>query len=299
MSALARFEHYLHEARRLMRREIAVRTAAGVAVVACVATVASVAWLLSRGFPESQVVWFRVVLIAAVVGTGLALFLPGWQRLRKNDGARELEKRLPAQGGRIDTLLDTLRRQRAGEPVSPLTELLALDAERVADSEPLSVALPALRRRVPAALAALAIGLLLALATVAPTEWAMGARHLWAGQKLPPQALAAARSLEVSPGTAKVRRNQDVAVSAQVKGVRAGEASLHVRYAGGEWETAAMKSTTDGKFDLTLFALREGAEYYVSAGGVESDRYTLTLVDLPKITQLTLRYDYPSWTGLP
>lgn len=298
MSALARFERYLDEARALLRREALARAGAGVVVVAAIVTVLAVGWLLSRGFPPGQVVALRVLLLVLVLATAAALLLPAWLRLRRDQGARELERRLPGQDGRIETIIDTLRRQRAGEPTSPLSELLAADAERIAAVRPLDETLPARLRVIPLAIAAFALLGLIGVVAFGPQGFGAGARHLWLGQSLPPPALAAARSLQVKPGNATVRRNQDLKVSAQIKGIRAGEAKLFLRYAEGEWEEAPMRSTTDGQFDLTLFALREPAEYYVSAGGITSDHYKLALVDLPKITALKLRYDYPSWTGL-
>jgi hypothetical protein len=298
MSALARFERYLDEARALLRREALARTGAGVAAVAAVVTVLGVGWLLSRGFPPGQVVALRVLLVVLVLATAAALLLPAWLRLRRDQGARELERRLPGQDGRIETIIDTLRRQRAGEPTSPLSELLAADAERIATVRPLEEVLPVRLRAIPLAIAAFALLGLIGVMAFGPQGFGAGARHLWLGQTLPAPALAAARSLQVKPGNATVRRNQDLTVSAQIKGIRAGEAKLFLRYAEGEWEEAPMRSTTDGQFDLTLFALREPAEYYVAAGGITSDHYKLALVDLPKITALKLRYDYPSWTGL-
>lgn len=299
MSALERFERYLDEARSLLRREALARAGAGVAISAALVTLLAVGWLLGRGFPSQQVVLARLLLVVLVVATGAALFLPTWHRLRRDGGARELERRLPGQDGRIDTLLDARRRARAGEPASVLTEFLAQDAERIAARRPLEQVLPATRRLIPASIAITALLALVGLALFGPATWRAGTRHLWLGQSLPAPALAGARSLAVSPGNATVRRNQDLTVRAEIRGLRAGEAKLHVRYGDGEWEAAPMRSTTDGRFDLTLYALREPAEYYVAAGGLTSEHFQLALVDLPKVTALKLRYDYPHWTGLP
>ncbi len=217
MSALERFERYLDEARSLLRREALARAGAGVAIIAALVTVLAVGWLVSRGFPSQQVVLARVLLIVLVVATGAALFVPTWHRLRRDEGARELERRLPGQDGRIDTILDAQRRVRAGEPASVLTEFLAHDAERIAAQRPLDETLPATRRLIPAGIAAAALLGLVGLALFGPATWRAGTRHLWLGQSLPAPALAAARSLQVSPGNATVRRNQDLTVKAEIK----------------------------------------------------------------------------------
>jgi hypothetical protein len=51
-------------------------------------------------------------------------------------------------------------------------------------------------------------------------------------------------------------------------------------------------------FDFTFFAVREPLRYYVSAAGIRSQEYSVSVVDLPEVRQITLAYEYPEWTSL-
>ena len=108
----------------------------------------------------------------------------------------------------------------------------------------------------------------------------------------------ALRRIDVKPGDSRVRRNNDLSVQASPVGFAASEAQLHVRFGEGEWETVPMR-VADGRLDYTLYAVREAARYYVTAGGVRSAEHSIQVVDLPQIAGLRLTYIYPSWTGLP
>ena len=68
---------------------------------------------------------------------------------------------------------------------------------------------------------------------------------------------------------------------------------------GGEWETVPMDAGKDGGYEFTLFAVRDAARYYVTAGRLKSAEHRIEVVDLPTIEKLRLTYDYPGWTGLP
>jgi hypothetical protein len=128
---------------------------------------------------------------------------------------------------------------------------------------------------------------------------AEGARQLWAG-KLPPAAViaAAAGGVAVQPGNTVMRRNQDLPISAQVLG-NAGNVQLHVRFENSdEWEVAPMDRDPSGSYAFTLYAVRDGAHYYVTAGRFKSAEHQIQVVDLPSIEKLQLTYDYPNWTGL-
>src|SRR5690606_13251163 len=66
---------------------------------------------------------------------------------------------------------------------------------------------------------------------------------------------------------------------------------------GGEWEVSPMERGATG-YDFTIYALREAASYYVTAGRLKSAEHRIDVVDLPGIESFKVTYDYPGWTGL-
>ncbi len=96
-----------------------------------------------------------------------------------------------------------------------------------------------------------------------------------------------------------MRRNQDLPIAAVVAG-SAGKVEVHMQFAGtGAWEVAPMEPDGKGGHGYTLYAVREAARYYVTAGRLRSKEFGIRVVDLPQIESLHLTYNYPGWTGLP
>ncbi len=298
MNPLAQLDQYLDAIRTRLRRMHFARGALLLALallaVTLLAALLPLGWTLAPGV----VLALRIGLALAAIGTGMFVW---WQLrpLRAADGAAALEATLPEQGGRVDTYLQERRRAEDGA-ASPLLGLLAEDARRVADENPVARALPTKRWALPAGAAAVLIAALAGIVFMGAGRWGESARQLWLGEV--PQTLrvaAAAGGIAVKPGDISIRRNQDLPISAQVAG-SAGAVQVHVRFGeDGEWEAAPMESDGNGGFRFTLFAVREPTQYYVSAGRLKSAEHHIKVVDLPRIESLRLTYNYPKWTGLP
>jgi hypothetical protein len=67
--------------------------------------------------------------------------------------------------------------------------------------------------------------------------------------------------------------------------------------AGGEERTVPMARTGEG-FEYTFESVDRSFSYRVSAGRATSDAYDVTALFPPRVRQIDLRYDYPSFTGL-
>src|SRR5690606_8218356 len=133
--------------------------------------------------------------------------------LRRDGGARELERALPAQGGRVTTYLQECAKEGKA---SVLLDLLAEDAQRVAEQEELARSIPARKLLIPGAVAAACV---LALAGAFLVDGLLGeaAKRVWLGKMTEATAIAAAAGgIAVQPGDTTVRRNQDLGISALV-----------------------------------------------------------------------------------
>jgi hypothetical protein len=297
LSAGRRLEQYLSEVRRRLQAVVVARASAVVALTALLVTVGAVFVLRNPGFPPGQVMVARIALVVALVVAAVAMLWRPLNALRVRNQSRTFEKYLPAQSGRIETYLEQARRRDQGEE-TPLIELLAEDALALADQEPVDKVVPPARLWVPAAAAIAGFVVLAALLTVGRGEWGFGTRNLWFGTPIPREQLAL-RQIAVTPGDATVRRNQDVPIRAALSGFKAERAEVFVRFGNSkEWERAPMKAGEDGKFDFTLYALREPLSYYVAANGTKSAEHHIDVVDAPRIERMRLTYHYPSWTGL-
>jgi hypothetical protein len=297
LNARERLEQYLLEVRHRLRTVAFARAAAVVAITALALTLLAV-WLLSdSGFAGQPVLIARVGLILALVAAGVAMLWRPLVALHPRRQARVLERHLPAQQGRVETYLELARRREQGLD-APLIDLLAEDALTVAAQSPAEEVVPPKRSLVPAAIGAAAVAALVLMLLAGPAFWGFGSRHLWFGAELPKETVIA-RNIAVSPGNITVRKNQDVAIGASVSGFEPAEALVHVRFGNSDkWERAPMKAGENGKFEFTVFALREPLSYYVSSGNTRSAEHRIAIVDLPRIEKMRLTFTYPEWTGL-
>jgi hypothetical protein len=227
MSPRERLEHYLDALRARIRALIYARAAAAGALGVIVLT-ATWVWMLNRdGFPSPLAATGRVLILAMLVAVAVALIWLPLRNLNRKDGADEIERRLPAQNGRIQTYLDM--RRRAAEGIdSPLVDLLAGDAATLAETTPVREVIPNPRIWTGSGIAAGAVALLLFVLVAGPAYWGYGARHLLLGMSLPRDAVPL-RRVVVTPGDATVRRNSDLAIRAAIEGFRPDAASVFVR----------------------------------------------------------------------
>lgn len=300
MTARERLETYLDALRRRLRTHIYVRAGAIAAAGMLVITVGAV-WLLQREqFSPAIVLSGRVALGLLLLLVGVVLLWLPLRWLNRDQGAQVFEQQLPDEDGRIQTYLDSRRREAQGA-ASPLIDLLAADAANIAARTEIDDLVPAHRIGVAAAIAVVALTGLALLLSLGPAHWGFGSRHLLFGMELPREAVPV-RRIVVTPGDATVRRNSDLAIRATVEGFTPKQAQVYVRFAGQQqWERAPMRAATpeqEARFEFRLYAVRGPLQYYVDAGGTMSEQHDVAVVDLPRIERVRLTYAYPEWTGL-
>lgn len=301
MSSSTRLEDYLSELRRRLRTLIYARTA-GVAFGGALAlTALFVWWLNASGYEAAIAIAGRVALVLLVVASVGALLWWPIRKLGAHDGAREFERRLPEQHGRIETYLD-IRRREAEVGASPLTDLLAEDAASIAEKTPVDAVVPRQHVLIPGAIGAIALFALVVLVAMGPGYWGFGTRYLLFGAELPRDAVPV-RRITVAPGDAVVRRNSDLMIRATPDGFDPESATVYVRFDDEtQWQRAPMQSMTDKEhrrvFEFKLYALRGPLHYYVAAENTKSSEHGVAVADLPRIDKVRLTYSYPSWTGL-
>ena len=294
MTAQSQLEAYLGEFRQRLKTLIVARGTAVLGVTALALTLVAVYVGTRRAFDPDVIIGARTVLVLALAAVVAGLLVLPLRGLRRSRGVRDIERRAPTFDGRIETY-DGMAHSEAR--TSPFLGLLAEDSLKVAVNAPAAVKVPSREISIPAVVAVLAAGVLLWFAAFGPDNWRYGVRHLWAGwlidNTLPPQRIA------VEPGDGAVRRGGDLAIEGMAEGFDPATMEVYARFEGAtDWQSATMRRAGADAFDFTFFAVREPLRYYVSAAGVRSQEYNVTVVDLPEVRQITLTYEYPEWTSL-
>jgi hypothetical protein len=298
MTARERLDSFLERLRQRLRLHIYVRAAA-VAAAGVLALTAATVWLLERrGFEPTIAAIGRVLLLFALATVAVLLLWLPLRAFKRAGGARIFETKLPTQRGRIETYLDSKRREEQGQQ-SPLIELLAEDAGTLAEQTPIEQVVPTRRISIATAIAVGAALTLAVLLIAGPGYWGYGTRHLLLGAEIPRDAVPS-RRITVMPGDATVRRNSDLAIRAAIEGFDPDNAEVFVRFADQEeWERAPMRPASErGQWEFKLFALRGPLQYYVAAEGLKSGQHNVGVIDLPRVEKVRLTYNYPEWTGL-
>lgn len=292
MSARQRFFAWLEAIERRLRWRALALGAAGTAAALLAVTLAA-AWLGIRFAFEPWVL--LAGRFALVVAAGAALaggVLAPLLRINRRRAAQLAEQKVAGLDERAATL--------AGPAAdSPLAELVAEEALRIAEAAPPRrlVGDAAIAGASVAATAAAAV--LVWLAAAAPGSLGYGARLLWAGA--PPSGQRALFELTVKPGNAKVRRGGDQLIEAVAAGLDMPDMRIRLRRAGSaQWESLPMEPAPSGAGHVFLLAGVTGdVEYQVDAGRMRSPVYRLSVIDLPRIEKIRVRYRYPAWLGLP
>ncbi len=251
------------------------------------------AWLgYSYGYDSTLTLTLRILLMLCLaLGIWLLVWRPS-RSLKHKGGVELIEQRLPAMNGRLRTLEETASR----DPNHPLLPLLTRDAEGYAlQSDPASLVSQRWLHGLRTITAFLLIGLVW-MAFFAPGNWSYGTWHYLAGWATP-GALPPLHLL-VEPGDGRVRRGAGFDVLAQTQGFAPNEVSLYAQYDGEDWQQVSMQRQGSGQFSFRFYGVHQPLTYYVSAAGINSQRFRVEVADLPAIERISLRYQYPEWTHM-
>ena len=107
-------------------------------------------------------------------------------------------------------------------------------------------------------------------------------------------------SIEVKPGSTKVPKGADQAITARLVGFSASDAAVMMRTdPKAAFERLPLVAAADpATFEGVLFHLEKSTEYLVESNGVRSPIFSLSVVNLPTVSQLDLEYRFPAYTGL-
>ncbi len=112
--------------------------------------------------------------------------------------------------------------------------------------------------------------------------------------------------LTVEPGNARILRGRSLAINLEVTGKAADKARLIYTKGDPTAEAEPQRQEIDmvqiegekRRFGYEIFNINTDMEYYATANEAESERYTVKVFDMPKLTAIEIAYTYPEYTQL-
>lgn len=104
----------------------------------------------------------------------------------------------------------------------------------------------------------------------------------------------------ILPGNAEVVRGQNVPVVIRTEGKPVQSIALHTRQQGQlDFEKLNLTRAPDGSFKSEMANMKLSTEYFASAEDIESNRYTIKVLDRPLIRSLQVGVTSPAYTRIP
>lgn len=251
----------------------------------------------------------RIVLLIGIIGAaGYLLYRYLLQPLRAKLTALDVALNVERQHRNLeDRLVSALQfgDTETDDPIeSHLLQRLVTDAvERTKDIDfKATVEKGKKRKHVGIAVAVLAGCALIAL--IFPAELNISLNRLVSPWKKTEPVFTT--NLTVEPGNARILRGRSLAINIEVTGKAANKARLIYTKQNSGTDTEPQPREIDmvrtvgekRKFGYEIFNINENMEYYVTAAGVESERYTVEVFDMPKVAAIEVAYTYPEYTKL-
>ena len=297
------------EARRVWKRSI---FWAGFAIV--------LTGLIALFMGEAIVDWLmplpgfvRIALLIGGIGAiGYLLYRYLIQPLRASltlrDVALNVERNHPDLEDRLVSAVQFGNRESTDPIEAHMLQRLLEDAtERVKDVD-FKATIDHSRTRKRVGIAALVVVACCVLALIFPTEIHTSLRRVLVPWEKTDPVLTT--KLTVEPGNARILRGKSLPIEVTVTGKSADKVVLtYENTQAQETTTPEDKSTQqqinmlqnpDDKrgFAYEIFNIDADIEYYVVANETTSERYTVEVFEMPKVTGISVAYTYPDYTGL-
>lgn len=248
------------------------------------------------GFKPAAVWLIRLAAGGAVVFVALHfLYLPLRRRITDVQIAQFVEEHFPQLQDRLITAVEFGR--GPGVP-SGMLDLLIRDALEKTNRLDLSVFTGRGRLAAYGVLGLAAFLALFALMTWGPEFFHFGFDRLY--RPWTEAAGDSGRAITVTPGDLDIARGADQQIKAQLVGFDGRDVQLFVLPGSAAgWTPLLMEPESRGSgFLYLLVEIQSSLRYYVEAQGVRSPTHTLTVTDNARVEKITLRYTFPTYTGM-
>ena len=292
-------------ARRVWKRTL-FWTGCAIALVGLIAILAGAA-IVDLLMPLPSIV--RIALLIGIIGVvGYLLYRyliqPLRMKLTPHDVALNVERKHQDLEDRLVSALQFGEVETEDPIQSHLLQRLVTDAVDRTEGIDFRSTVDKSKKRKHVGIAVAALAVCTFIGLIFPTELDISLNRLlspW--EKTEP---VFTTKLTVEPGNARILRGRSLAINLEVTGKAADKARLVYTKGDPAIETEPQRQEIDmvriegekRKFGYELFNINENMEYYVTANGTESERYTVEVFDMPKVTAIEIAYTYPEYTKL-
>ena len=293
------------EAHRVWKRTL-FWTGCGIAIVGLISILAGAAIVdLLMPLPGSV----RIVLLIGIIGAvGYLLYRyliqPLRVKLTPHDVALNVERKHRDLEDRLVSALQFGEAETEDPIKSHLLQRLVTDAVERTDGIDFKATIDKSKKRKHIGIAVAVLAGCALIALIFPTELNISINRLlspW--EKTEP---VFTTKLTVEPGNARILRGRSLAINLEVTGKAADKARLIYKKGDSAADTESQHQEIDmmqiegekRRFGYEIFNINENMEYYVTASGIESERYTVEVFDMPKLTAVEVTYTYPEYTQL-
>lgn len=298
---LNKLESMVRRVRRLLLlRGLFATLAVGLACLLAIMAIDATITLFST---TSRWVLSLAGLAITTVAAWWFLVRPLSRRFTLTHMARILEIRHPELQERISTAVELLSSEDP-ESIKGSEELIAAVVDSAVDDvetvDPRTEFKPARANKFIVAALVMAGIIALTLVIWPKQSWTLLARALAPFLDI---GNAYADSLVIDPGDVRVAKGDPVTIEMSVKHKRLKRAEIRRLLADGTESVERMTligEEADGtkRFSLTFPSVEEDFDYRVRAGAALSRYFDVDAVTPPTVEQLSIRYDYPDYTGL-
>jgi len=255
-------------------------------------------------------VW-RILILGIIGGLLVLILLHGiWRVVSKYSRlaqvAREIDRHFPHFKNRLEAALEFVRNpQKRAYYSAELLEAAVCQASGLVKDRPtvrslVYRALNAERKRawIQEYTASALLMVLLAFSIANPFE----VYQVFQNYRHPVELLRkeSAFRIFVYPGNTTILRGDSIQIKAIGTIHRSEDMIINFWQAGRGKETRAMTYRQDQfEYNHTFRMVEDDLSYYLQQGKVLTDTFRIEVTNNPFITELTLRYDYPSYTGFP
>ncbi len=211
-------------------------------------------------------------------------------RPRLTELALKVDRRFPSLGNLLISSLQLWRKREENKEgySATLIEKVVVEAARLSRGLDFDRVVDRKKVRNSGRFSAVVVVFMLCWASFSPSSLS---RSLWRLTQPGYQYLNTV--LKVKPGDVRVLKGEDIEIVTRAYGMVPRSLSLHI----GDQKLTLPRGEED-LFSHTVRRAERGFSYWVEGRGVRSREYQVQVVEPPMITAVSLKYIYPSYTGL-